>query len=73
MDYIQAVKMFVYTERTRDWNLHLYCIFKMLNLFATTEHLHYVKSTDVLPVNVRVTTQLPEITLAVYQTWLLSD
>ena len=36
MAYIQVVRMFLYTERARDWNLHLYCIFKMPNLFATT-------------------------------------
>ena len=44
MGYIQVVKMFIYAERTGDWNLHLHAIYKMLNLFAATGHLHYAKS-----------------------------
>ena len=45
MDYVQVVKMFIYVERTGDWNLRSHAIYKMLNLFAATGHLHYVKST----------------------------
>ena len=44
MDYIQVIKIFIYAERTGVWNLHLHGIYKMLNLFAATGHLHYAKS-----------------------------
>ena len=44
IDYVQVVKMFIYAERTGDWNLHSHAIYKTLNLFAATGHLHYVKS-----------------------------
>ena len=43
MDCVQVVKMFIYAERTGDWNLHSNAIYKMLNLFAATGHLHYAK------------------------------
>ena len=36
--------MFIYTERTGYWNLHLHAIYNMLNVFAATGHLHYAES-----------------------------
>lgn len=47
MDYMQVVKVFSCAERTGDWNLHLHAIYKMLNLFSVTGHLHYAKSAEV--------------------------
>ena len=43
-DYIDVVKLFTITERIGNWNLHLLAAEK-LNLFATTGHVHYAKST----------------------------
>ena len=42
-NYVDVVKMFVYAERTSDWELHLHEISKMLNLFAATGHNNYAK------------------------------
>ena len=38
------LKVFIRTERTGDWNLHLVAIAQMLNLFAATDHINYAKS-----------------------------
>ena len=44
-DYIDVVKLFITAARIGDWHLHLLAAEKMLNLFAATGHVHYVKST----------------------------
>jgi len=42
--YIDVTKLFIRAERTGDWNLHLTALTRMINLFAATAHIHYVKS-----------------------------
>ena len=44
IDYVDVVKMFIFAERTSDWELHLLAVTKMLNLLAATGHIHYAKS-----------------------------
>ena len=44
MDYIKLVKLFIYWQRTSNWELHLYIVSQMLNLFASTGHINYAKS-----------------------------
>ena len=44
MDYIKLVKLFISAERTSNWELHLYIVSQMLNLFASTGHINYAKS-----------------------------
>ena len=41
---MDLLKAFIRAERTSDWNLHLYSLSKMLNLFAATGHNKYAKS-----------------------------
>lgn len=43
MDYIDVVKLVILAERTSNWELHLFATTKMLNLFASTGHIHYAK------------------------------
>ena len=43
MDYVEIMKLFVTAERTSDWELHLFSVSKMLNLFAATGHMNYAK------------------------------
>ena len=43
-EYMETLKLFIWAERTGIWNLHLIAAGKMLNLFATTGHIHYAKS-----------------------------
>ena len=44
LEYMQVVKDFIRSERTGDWNMYLYSISRMINLFAATAHIHYAKS-----------------------------
>ena len=44
MRYIEVALDFITAERTSDWDLHLHCIYKMLNVFAATGHTNYAKS-----------------------------
>lgn len=44
LEYMQIVKDFIRSERTGDFNLYLYSISRMINLFAATAHIHYAKS-----------------------------
>ena len=44
VEYVDALKLFIHTERTRDWNLHLVVFGKMLNLFVATGHFSHAKS-----------------------------
>ena len=43
MDYVNVLKQFIRAERSGDWDLHLYVLERMLNLFAATGHLNYAK------------------------------
>ena len=43
MDYVYLVKTFIVAERTSDWELHMYVLTKMLNLFAATGHTNYAR------------------------------
>ena len=45
MKYIEVLKLFIRAERIGDWNTHLIASLKMLNLFASTGHINYAKST----------------------------
>ena len=36
IDYVEICRLFIRAARTADWELHLFSISKMLNLFATT-------------------------------------
>ena len=44
MDYIDVMKLYILAARTRDWELCLYSLQKMINLFAATGHINYAKS-----------------------------
>lgn len=41
---IQIVRLFLYAERTGDWDLHLYCVAQMVPIFHTSGHLAYARS-----------------------------
>ena len=41
--YINIVKLFIFAERTSNWELHLHVVSQMLNLFAATGHNNYAK------------------------------
>lgn len=43
IDCINVVKLFIYAERTSDWEMHLSALSKMLNVFAGTGHFNYSK------------------------------
>ena len=45
MKYIEVLKLFIRAERIGDWNTHLIATLKMLNIFASTGHFNYAKST----------------------------
>ena len=42
--YIETAKLFIAAERTSNWDLHLYAVSQMLNVFAATGHGNYAKS-----------------------------
>ena len=42
--YVDTLKLIIRAERTRDWNLHLVVVGKMLNSFAVTGHFNSAKS-----------------------------
>ena len=44
LEYISILKLFIYAERTGNWNLHLLANSQMLNLFSATGHWNYAKS-----------------------------
>ena len=44
MDYVTVMRQFIRAARAGDWNLQLITMEKMLNLFAGTGHMNYVKS-----------------------------
>ena len=39
IEYIETLKLFILSERTANWNLHLIAVGKMLNLFAATGYV----------------------------------
>ena len=43
VDYIGIVKNFIRAERMGDWNLYLFAISRMIDLFVATSHVHYAK------------------------------
>ena len=43
LEYIQVLKLFYRAERTGNWELHLFAVRKMINLFAATGHINYAK------------------------------
>ena len=38
MDFASIARMFIQTERTRDWNLHIHASEQMLPFFAAAGH-----------------------------------
>ena len=44
IDYVKVIKMYIFAERTGDWEGHLEATRRMLNPFAATGHHHYAKS-----------------------------
>lgn len=44
MKCVETVKLFLLTERTGDWLLHLHIVHEMLPVFAATGHVNYAKS-----------------------------
>lgn len=44
IEYVETLKLFIWSERTANWHLHLVAVGKMLNLFAATGHINYAKS-----------------------------
>ena len=41
---VYIIRLFIFTERTGDWELHLYCIFKMIPLFHVAGHFSVAKA-----------------------------
>ena len=67
MDYVDVIKMFIFAERTSDWQLHLLAVTNMLNLFAATGHIHYAKSARLYVQEMR---KLPETHPWLYQQFM---
>ncbi|KAF4527646.1 hypothetical protein B566_EDAN010870, partial [Ephemera danica] len=44
MQLITIIKLFIRAERTGDWELHLYCVRKMIPYFHSCSRLNYAKS-----------------------------
>lgn len=44
MKYVTLLKLFIFGERTGNWNVHLHAVEGMLGLFAATGHINYAKS-----------------------------
>ena len=63
--YINIVKLFITSERTGNWHLHLEAVYMMLNLFAATGHINYAKSARLYLQNMLdLLTTHPEIYIA---------
>ena len=41
IEYVDTLKLLICAETTKDWNLHLAAVRKMLNLFVATGHFNY--------------------------------
>ena len=59
--------MFIFAERTSDWELHLLTVTKMLNLFAATGHIHFAKSARLY---VQMMRKLPQTHPSLYQQFM---
>ena len=44
IEYVETSRNFIRAARTGNWNMHLYAISKMTNLYAATGHINYAKS-----------------------------
>ena len=44
IDCINTLTLFIFAERTGDWNTHLVAVGRMLNIFAASGHFNYAKS-----------------------------
>jgi len=44
IEHVDLLKAFIRAERTGDWDLHLYTLSKMINVFAACGHNKYAKS-----------------------------
>ncbi len=44
LEQVSLLRLFIRAERTGDWNLHLYCIRRMIPLFHAAGHIAYAKS-----------------------------
>lgn len=64
IEYMEILKLFIWSERTANWNLHLVAVGKMLNLFAATGHVNYAKSARLYLQQMR---ELPTDHPSVYQ------
>ena len=42
--HVQIMRLFIYAERTGDWDLHLYCVAQMIPVFHASAHLAYARS-----------------------------
>ena len=43
--HTQVMRLFIYAERTGDFDLHLYCVEKMTLICQAAAHIPYAKST----------------------------
>ena len=43
-ELVQIMRLFIRSERTGDWHLHLYAVKQMLPYLHAAGHLHYAKS-----------------------------
>lgn len=62
LEYGSTLKLFIKAERTGNWIMHLVAVEKMINLFAATGHVHYVKSSRLY---LQIMLELPN-----YHPWL---
>lgn len=44
LEYVSLVREFIFAERSGNWQLHLYCVGRMLPVFHAAGHLNYAKS-----------------------------
>ena len=68
MNYIHLMKIFIFAERTSNWELHLDALSEMLNFFAPTGHTHYAKSACLYVQQMR---KLPETHPWLYEQFIL--
>ena len=57
------MRLFVRSERTGDWLLHLYAVKQMLPYLHVTGHLHYAKFAHLY---VQQMEELPELALDIF-------
>ena len=43
-EYVSIMRQFVQAAKSRDWNLNLITLQRMLSLFAATDHINYANS-----------------------------